>query len=73
MNIYQIPIENTTFRQSVIGSREAASEGPTVSIAYATIPSSNEEHQPRYDNSTPYMGVRYIYRDTEQPQQKEPS
>ena len=26
-------------------------------VAYPTIPSSNEEHQPRDDNSIPYMAV----------------
>ena len=44
-----------------MGSREAASEGPTVLqirfVAYPTIPSSNYEHQPKHDNSIPYMAV----------------
>ena len=44
-----------------------------VFVAFMTIPSSNLGHQPRRDNSISYMGVWKIYRDTEQPQQKETS
>ena len=33
--------------------------------------SNNQEHQPRHDNSIPYMGIWQIYRDTEQPHEKE--
>ena len=32
-----------------------------------------KQHQPRRDNIIPYMGVWYIYKDTEQPQEKEAS
>ena len=39
----------------------------SVFVAYSVILSSNEEYQPRHDNSIPYMIVWYIYRDTEQP------
>ena len=42
-------------------------------IAYLTIPSNNQGHQPRCNNSIPCMGVWQIYRDTDQPQEKEPS
>ena len=28
----------------------------SVSVAYPVIPSSNYEHQPRHDNSIPYVG-----------------
>ena len=45
----------------------------SVSVAYPAIPSSNYEHRPRHDNSIPYMAVWQIYRDTEQPQEKETS
>ena len=38
-----------------------------------TIPSTNQGYQPRHDNSIPSMGVWQIYRDTEQPQEKETS
>ena len=44
-----------------------------VFVACLAIPSNNQRHQPRYDNSIPYMGVQQIYRDTEQPQEKETS
>ena len=44
-----------------------------ISVACLAIPSSNYGHQPRRDNSIPYMGVWQIYRDTEQPQEKETS
>ena len=43
-----------------------------VFVAYLTIPSSNYGHQPRRGN-IPYIGIWYIYRDTEQPQEKETS
>ena len=36
----------------------------SVFVACLTNPSSNRGHQPRRDNSTPYMGVWQIYRDT---------
>ena len=42
-------------------------------IACLKIPNSNSGHQPRRDNSFPYMGVWQIYRDTGQPQEKETS
>ena len=45
----------------------------SVFVAYQTIPSSNQEHQPKNDNSIPCMDVWQIYRDTEQPQKKENS
>ena len=44
-----------------------------VFVACLTIPSSNQGHQPRRDNSIPYMGIWQIYRDREQPQEKEAS
>ena len=42
-------------------------------VACLTIPSSKQEHQPRHDNSIPYMAVVYgkFIRVTEQPQEKE--
>ena len=40
----------------------------SVLVAYPTIPSSNQEHLPRHDNSIPYIAV--WYRDTEQQQEK---
>ena len=59
------------------GSREAASEGPIIlHIHFRSLsnnPISNWGHQSRRDNSIPYMGVWYIYRDTQQPQEKETS
>ena len=45
----------------------------SVFVACLTVRSSNQGHQPRRDNSIPHMGVWQIYRDTEQPQQKETS
>ena len=42
-----------------------------VFVACLTIPSSNYGHQPICDNSIPYMDAWQIYRDTEQPQEKE--
>ena len=45
----------------------------SVFVACLTNPSSNWGHQPRSDNSIPYMGVWKIYRDIEQPQEKETS
>ena len=45
----------------------------SVSVACLTIPNSNWGNQPRCDNSIPYMGIWYIYGDTEQPQEKETS
>ena len=42
-------------------------------IACLTIPSSNQGHQPRRNNSIPYMGVWQIYRDKELPEEKETS
>ena len=44
-----------------------------VFIVCLTIPSSNQGHQPRCDNSIPYIGVWQIYKDTWQPQEKETS
>ena len=44
-----------------------------VFVACLTISRSNQGHQPRCDNSIPYMGVWQIYKDTEQPQEKETS
>ena len=44
-----------------------------VFVACLTIPSSTYRYQPRLDNSIPSMGIRYIYRDTEQPKEKETS
>ena len=49
------------------------SQSITVFVAYPTITSSNLEHYPRHDNSIPWMAVWKIYRDTEQPQEKETS
>ena len=43
----------------------------SVFVAYLTISSSNYENQPRHDNSIPCMALWEIYRDTEQPQEKE--
>ena len=48
-------------------------ERPTVLHTRVATPSSNLEHQPRFESSIPYMGVWYIYKDTEQPQEKETS
>ena len=45
----------------------------SVFVACLTIQSSNWGHLPRRDNSIPYMDILYIYRDTEQPQEKETS
>ena len=45
----------------------------SVFVAYTTIPSSNQQHQPKNDNSIPCMDVWQIYRDTEQPPEKETS
>ena len=45
----------------------------SVFVACLTILNSNWGHQPRHGNSIPYMGVWSIYRDTEQPQEKETS
>ena len=45
----------------------------SVFVAYITILSSNSQHQPRHGNSILCMVVCYIYRDTEQPQEKETS
>ena len=42
-----------------------------VFVAYLTFPDSRQEHQPRHDNSIPYKTVWQIYRNTEQPQEKE--
>ena len=42
-----------------------------VFVAYPKIPSSNWEHQSRHDNSIPCIAISQIYRDTEQPQEKE--
>ena len=42
-------------------------------VAYLTISSRNEKPQPRNDSSIPCMAVWYIYRDLEQPQEKEAS
>ena len=36
----------------------------SIFVAYATISSSNQEHQPRHVNSIPYIAVWQIYRDT---------
>ena len=36
-------------------------------VAYLTLPSRSQEHQPRHDNSIPCKAVRQIYRDAEQP------
>ena len=44
-----------------------------VFVACLTIPSSNKGHQPRHDNSIPYMGIWEIYRDTKEPLEKETS
>ena len=44
-----------------------------VFVAYLLFPSSSKEHQLRHDNSIPCKAVWYIYRDTEQPEQKETS
>ena len=43
----------------------------SVFVAYLTIPSSSLEQQPRYKNSISCMVKWQIYRDTEQPQEKE--
>ena len=43
----------------------------SIFAAHLTIPSISQEHQPRHDNSIPCMSVRYVCRDTEQPQEKE--
>ena len=42
-------------------------------VAYLTIPSSSQKHQSRHDNSIPCKAVWQIYRDAEQPQEKETS
>ena len=39
-----------------------------VFVAHLTI--SNQGHQPRHNNSIPYIGIWQIYRDTDQPQEK---
>ena len=44
-----------------------------VFVPCLTIPSSNFGHQPKCDNSIPYIGVWQIYRDAEQPKEKETS
>ena len=45
----------------------------SIFVAYPTIPSSNQEHQPRHNISIPCMAVWLIYKDTKQPQEKETS
>ena len=45
----------------------------SIFVVCLTIPSNNWGHQPRRDNSIPYIGIWQIYRDTEQPQEKETS
>ena len=45
----------------------------SISLAYLINPSSSQEYQPRHDNITPSKTVRQIYRDKEQPEQKETS
>ena len=40
-------------------------------LAYLTFPSSNQENQPRNDNSISWKVVCQAYRDTEQPQEKD--
>ena len=42
-------------------------------FTYSTIPSSNQEHQPRHDSNIPCIGIWQIYRHTEQPLEKETS
>ena len=44
-----------------------------VFVACLTISSSSKGHQPRRENSIPYMRALEIYRDREQPQEKETS
>ena len=44
-----------------------------VFVACLTVPSSNWGYQPRRDNSIPYIGVWWIYRNTEQPLNKDSS
>ena len=53
--------------------QQVKDQQPCISIfvGYPTIPSSNQEHQPGNDNSIRCMAVWQIYRDTEQPQEKE--
>ena len=43
----------------------------SVFVGYLTIPIGNWEHQPRHDSSIPCIVVCQIYRDTQQPQEKE--
>ena len=43
----------------------------SVFAAYLTIPSRNLEHQLSHDNNISFMAIWLIYRDTEQPQEKE--
>ena len=45
----------------------------SVFVVYLTIPSSNQRHQPRRDNSIPCIAVWQIKKETEQPQEKETS
>ena len=56
------PFKLAAFWQWAKGSREAASEGPTVLDihfpAYMAIPSSTYEHQSRHDNSITCMAVQ---------------
>ena len=56
-------------RQQVKDQKSKISVFPS----YLTFSSSGYEHQPRHDNSIQCKAVWYIYRDTEQPQEKETS
>ena len=42
-------------------------------VAYLSIQSRNQEHQPKHENSTPCMTVSKNYRDIEQPHETETS
>ena len=42
-------------------------------VAYLSIQSRNQEHQPKHDHSTTCMVVSKNYRDIEQPQETETS
>ena len=47
--------------------------GPPQPLVYPTNTSSNQEQQPRHENSILYIAVWQIYRDTEQPHKKKTS
>ena len=61
-----------TFRRcNKVQERQQGKDEQSCILVFVTIPSNNWKHQPRVDNSIPCMDVWEIYRDTEQPQEKQ--